>query len=80
MRQPISATALHHFLLSKGMDNSIIAPSLIPDIPGKRKKKDRIDAKKPASYFARDLLTKIYIPNKKDEIIRDLVRSRFYIV
>ena len=72
--------SLHHFLVSKGVDNSIIAPSLIPDLPGKRKKTDRIDAKKLASYFARDLLTKIYIPNKKDEVIRDLVRSRFYIV
>ena len=72
--------SLHHFLISKGINNSIIAASLIPDLPGKRKKTDRIDAKKLASYFASDLLTEIYIPNHKEEVIRDLIRSRHYSV
>ena len=72
--------SLHHFLTSKGINNSIIASSLIPDLPGKRKKTDRIDARKLASYFAKDLLTEIHIPDQKDEVIRDLIRSRHYSV
>ena len=68
--------SLHHFLESKGIDNCIVAPSLIPDLPGRHVKTDRIDSKKLATYFAKDLLTSIYIPDKQDEQVRDLIRSR----
>ena len=68
--------SLHNFLESKGIDNSIVAPSLIPNLPGKHVKTDRIDSKKLATYFAKDLLTSIYIPDKEDEQVRDLIRAR----
>lgn len=43
-------------------------------------KTDRLDALKLAKYYARDLLTPIYIPNKTDEEVRDVVRSRNFLV
>ena len=63
-----------------GIHCDIIAPSLIPSQSGKRVKTDRLDALKLAEYYAKDLLTPIYIPSEEDEEIRDLLRSRGFLV
>jgi transposase len=67
-------------LRNRGIDCEIIAPSLIPEIPGKKVKTDRIDGGKLAKLFANDLLTTIYIPDEEDERVRDLIRSRNFMV
>lgn len=58
----------------------IIAPSLIPQKSGKRIKTDKIDSQKLAEYYAKDFLTPIYIPDEFDEQVRDLIRTRSFIV
>jgi transposase len=67
-------------LNSAGIHCDIIAPSLIPSKPGKRVKNDRLDALKLAEFYAKGLLTPIYIPSEEDEEIRDLLRSRGFLV
>lgn len=67
-------------LRSKGILCDIIAPSLIPKKSGKRVKTDRLDALKLAEYYAKDMLTPIYVPNEEDEEVRDLIRSRRFLV
>jgi len=58
----------------------IIAPSLIPSLPGKKVKTDRLDANKLAIYYAKGMLTSIYIPDTKDEEVRKLIRTRSFFV
>ena len=72
--------SLHRFLLSKGIQNSIIAPSLIPKTPGKCVKTDRIDCKKLALYLSKGLLTAVCVPDQEDEQVRDVIRSRSFLV
>lgn len=67
-------------LRKKKIDCEIIAPSLIPELSGKKIKTDRIDGLKLAKYYAKDMLTKIYIPNEEDEETRSLIRSRAFLV
>jgi len=47
---------------------------------GERVKTDRLDAAKLAEYYAKDLLTPIYIPDETDEEVRDILRSRNFLV
>ena len=72
--------SLHRCLVDKGIPNSIVAPSLIPKTPGQCVKTDRLDSKKLAIYLAKGLLTPISIPNKQDEEVRDIIRSRSFLV
>ena len=72
--------SLHRFLVDKGISNNIVAPSLIPKIPGQCVKTDRLDSKKLAVYLAKGLLTPISIPNQQDEEVRDIIRSRSFLV
>lgn len=58
----------------------IIAPSLIPSLPGKKVKTDRLDANKLAEYYAKGMLTSIYIPDEKDEEVRKMIRTRGFLV
>jgi transposase len=60
----------------RGYCCEVIAPSLIPEMPGKRVKTDRIDARKLAEYYANGQLTKVHIPSVDEENVRDVVRSR----
>jgi len=71
---------LQRFLSKNNIECVIIAPSLIPELASDRIKNDRLDSRKLARYFAKDMLTEIYIPNEEDEQIRDLVRSRSFLV
>jgi len=41
---------------------------------------DRLDALKLAEFYAKDLLTTIYVPSEEDEEVRDLIRSRRFLV
>ena len=63
-----------------GHDTQIIAPSMIPEIASNRVKTDRLDAKKLAEYYAKDLLTPIHIPDEEEEVDRGLLRSRRFLV
>ena len=72
--------SLCRFLRKSGIHCDIIAPSLISLKTGTRVKTDRLDALKLAEFYARELLTPIYVPNETDEEIRDVVRSRNFLV
>lgn len=72
--------SLQRALRSRGFDCQVIAPSLIPELPGKAQKTDRLDSKKLAEFYAKDLLTVVHVPNEQDESVRDLVRSRLFTV
>ncbi|MBN1294859.1 MAG: IS110 family transposase [Candidatus Latescibacteria bacterium] len=72
--------SLYRFLRKSGIHCDIIAPSLIPVKTGARVKTDRLDAAKLAEYYARDLLTPIYVPDETDEEVRDILRSRNFLV
>jgi len=72
--------SLCRFLRKSGIHCDIIAPSLIPVKTGGRVKTDRLDAAKLAEYYAKDLLTPIYVPDETDEEVRDILRSRGFLV
>ena len=72
--------SLCRFLRKAGIHCDIIAPSLIPVKPGVRVKTDRLDAAKLAEYYAKGLLTPIYVPDETDEEVRDILRSRTFLV
>ena len=72
--------SLHRALKKKGIDNSVIAPSLIPKTPGRAVKTDRLDSRRMAEFFAKGLLTEIFVPEEEDERVRDLIRSRGFLV
>ena len=70
--------SLCRFLRKHGIHCDVIAPSLIPVKTGTRVKTDRLDAAKLAEYYAKGLLTPIYIPDETDEEVRDILRSRIF--
>jgi transposase len=72
--------SLCRFLRKSGIHCDIIAPSLIPVKVGVRVKTDRLDATKLAVYYAKDMLTPIYIPTEEDEEVRDIIRSRNFMM
>ena len=72
--------SLYRFLRKAGIHCDVIAPSLIPVKSGVRVKTDRLDATKLAEYYAKDLLTPIYVPDETDEEVRDILRSRNFLV
>lgn len=67
-------------LIATGIHCEIIAPSLIPETSGSRVKTDRTDAAKLARLYSKGLLTPIHIPDEKDEAVRDMIRSRSFLV
>lgn len=72
--------SLCRFLRKKGIHCDVIAPSLIPVKTGTRVKTDRLDAAKLSQYYAKGLLTPIYVPDETDEEVRDILRSRNFLV
>ncbi|KUK63245.1 MAG: hypothetical protein XD84_2126 [Desulfotomaculum sp. 46_80] len=54
----------------------VAAPSLIPRKPGERVKTDRRDAKKLAHLLRSSELNPVWVPDAKQEALRDLVRAR----
>jgi transposase len=59
-----------------GYSCEVIAPSLIPQQPGHRRKHDRYDARQLARYYRNGELTPVRIPTEVEERVRDLVRCR----
>lgn len=58
----------------------VIAPSHIPQLPGRQAKTDRLDCKKLAMLSAKGMLGKIYIPSEQEEADRQGVRYREQLV
>jgi transposase len=67
---------LYRYLMKKGYDCWVVAPSLIPKKPGDRVKTDRRDAVQLARLARSGDLTAVYVPKVEDEAIRDLTRAR----
>ncbi len=67
---------LHRLLSSIGVANDVIAPSLMPRIPGDHVKTDRRDANRLARLHRAGELTPIRVPSKAEEGVRDLCRAR----
>jgi transposase len=63
-------------LRDKGFNCDVIASALIPELAGKKVKTDRCDSQKLASFYMKELLTIVHVPDEEDESERDLVRSR----
>ena len=59
-----------------GVACEVVAPSLTPKRAGERVKTDRRDARKLARLLRAGELTAVYIPDARDEAIRDLCRAR----
>ena len=59
-----------------GVECEVVAPSLTPTRAGERIKTDRRDAGKLARLLRAGELTAVYIPDARDEAIRDLCRAR----
>ena len=68
--------SLHRKLEAKGIDSAVIAPSLIPKVPGKKVKTDRLDCLNLAKEYANNNLTIVNVPDAHDEMVRDLIRTR----
>src|SRR5918996_1578738 len=67
---------LYRYLMKKGYDCWVVAPSLIPKKPGDRVKTDRRDAMQLARLARSGDPTAVYVPKVEDEAIRDLTRAR----
>lgn len=66
-------------LIEKGIHCDVVASGLIPELPCKRVKTDRLDSLKLATFYKQGLLTNIYLPKEEDEHERDLIRSRSFV-
>jgi len=60
-----------------GFHCEVIAPCLIPRIPGNRHKTDRIDASNLAKLLRSGHLTTVRVPDESQEAVRGLVRLRY---
>lgn len=70
--------SLHRQLVANGIDDCVVASSLIPKLAGKQVKTDSVDARNLAKYFAKGLLTPVHIPDQTDEQCRAVIRSRAF--
>jgi transposase len=70
-----SGFALARALAAHGWRCEVIAVSKVPRKPGERVKTDRRDALSLAHYLRAGALTKVTVPDARDEAIRDLVRA-----
>lgn len=68
---------LYRRLLALKIDCIVVAPSRLPGEKGKRRQKnDRRDAEQLAKLHRAGELEAIYVPDARDEAIRDLMRAR----
>ena len=67
---------IYRRLRQLGLDCIVVAPSLVPKKSGERVKPARRDAIKLARLHRAGELSAIYVPDERDEAIRDLIRSR----
>jgi len=66
---------LHRMLTGAGMRCEVIAPSLIPTLPGNKVKTDRRDARRLALLFRGGQLSAVRVPTPAEEAVRDLCRA-----
>lgn len=71
---------LQRALAEKGFGCDVVSPSSIPRTRGNSVKTDRIDARKLASFYSKGLLTFVSVPDKTQEEVRDLLRTRQYVL
>jgi len=71
--------SLYRDIIAKGYECEVIAPSSIPRAPGQTAKTDRVDARKLAEYYKKDLLTVVAVPDAEVEVVRSLCRSRMFL-
>lgn len=71
---------LYRTLIQNKIECDVIVPSLIPQIKGRKQKTDKIDSRKLAFLYAKEMLVKVDIPTKEEEQNRQLVRSRAFLV
>jgi transposase len=67
---------LYRRLKSQGIECMVVSPSMTPRNAADRVKTDRRDAMKLARLARAGELQPIYVPDEKDEAMRDLVRAR----
>lgn len=67
---------IYRQLTQMGITCVVVAPSLIPTKPGERIKTDKRDAKKLAKALRNSDLTPVWVPDEKQEALRDLLRAR----
>ena len=67
---------LYRRLKAQGIECMVVSPSMTPRNAADRVKTDRRDAMKLARLARAGVLEPIYIPDEKDEAMRDLVRTR----
>ena len=67
---------IYRHLTQKGFDCMVAAPSMIPKKSGNRIKNDRRDAAMLARLHRAGELTAVYVPDARDEAMRDLTRAR----
>lgn len=72
--------SLYHELRALDIPVEVIAPSSIPRAPDHQIKTDRIDSDNLAKYYRVGHLTIVRPPDKEDEVVRDLCRSRQFIM
>lgn len=68
--------AVYWELEKRGVACEVIAPTLIPVRSGDRVKTDRRDAQRLAQLYRSGELTAVWVPDRKHEALRDLVRAR----
>ena len=66
---------LYRTLTAAGMHCEVIAPSLIPTLPGNKVKTDRRDARRLALLFRAGQLSSVRVPAPAEEAVRDLCRA-----
>ncbi len=69
---------LQRALERDGFHCEVIAPSLIPSLPGDRRKTDRLDAVHLVRMYRSGHLTAISVPDEQQEAVRQLVRARLF--
>lgn len=67
---------IYRQLTQMGVSCLVAAPSLIPTKPGEHIKTDKRDAKKLAKLLRNGDLTPVWVPDEKQEALRDLLRAR----
>src|SRR5213596_2370310 len=58
---------LYRYLIERGIDCRVVAPGLVPRLPGQRVKTDARDARKLARLLAGGLLEPIWVPSPELE-------------
>lgn len=67
---------LARFLRANGFAADVIAPSKLPQLPGRNTKTDQLDCKNLAKLASHKMLYPIYLPSEEEEADRQVVRLR----